>query len=47
MTYPATRYLQYMTSADGWHGQLVRDRHGQPVAIVGDTFSLVRRTVGA
>jgi hypothetical protein len=32
--YPATRYLRYMTAAHGWHGQLLRDGHGEPVAVV-------------
>jgi hypothetical protein len=32
--YPATPYLRRLTSASGWHGQLVRDRRGEPVAIV-------------
>ncbi len=34
MTYPATPYLRCMTPGNGWHGQLVRDRHGEPYAIV-------------
>ncbi len=33
-TYPATPYLRHLTAANGWRGQLIRDRHGQPVAIV-------------
>lgn len=33
-TYPSTPYLRRLTTANGWHGQLIRDRHGQPVAIV-------------
>lgn len=33
-TYPATPYLRRLTAANGWHGQLVRNRHGEPVAIV-------------
>ncbi len=32
--YPATPYLRRLTPENGWRGQLVRDRHGQPVAIV-------------
>ncbi len=32
--YAATPYLRRLTPANGWHGQLVRDRHGEPVAIV-------------
>jgi hypothetical protein len=32
--YPATPYLRRLTPANGWHGQLVRDRRGEPVAIV-------------
>lgn len=32
--YPATPYLRRLTADNGWHGQLVRDRHGQPHAIV-------------
>lgn len=32
--YPATPYLRLMTAANGWHGQLVRDRHGQVDVIV-------------
>lgn len=34
VTYPATPYLRRLTAANGWHGQLVRDRRGEPVAIV-------------
>jgi hypothetical protein len=33
-TYAATPYLRRMTPANGWHGQLVRDDRGEPVAIV-------------
>lgn len=33
-TYPATPYLRRMTAANGWRGELVRDRQGEPVAIV-------------
>ncbi len=33
-TYPATPYLRRLTAANGWRGQLIRDRHGQPVVIV-------------
>lgn len=32
--YPATPYLRRMTRANGWHGQLVRDRHGRADVIV-------------
>lgn len=32
--YPATPYLRRLTPTNGWRGQLIRDRHGQPVAIV-------------
>lgn len=32
--YPATPYLRRLTPVYGWRGQLIRDRHGQPVAIV-------------
>ncbi len=34
MIYPATRYLQRMTADNGWCGQLVRDRDGEPAVIV-------------
>lgn len=33
-TYPATPYLRHLTAANGWHGQLIRDHCGEPVAIV-------------
>ncbi|MDQ3154270.1 MAG: hypothetical protein M3R63_21985 [Actinomycetota bacterium] len=33
-TYPATPYLRRLTAVNGWQGQLVRDQHGRPVAIV-------------
>lgn len=33
-TYPATLYLRRMTTENGWRGEIVRDRHGEPVAIV-------------
>ncbi len=33
-TYPATPYLRRLTAENGWHGQLIRDAHGEPVAIV-------------
>jgi hypothetical protein len=33
-SYPATPYLRRLTPANGWHGELLRDRHGAPVAIV-------------
>jgi hypothetical protein len=32
--YPATPYLRRMTAANGWRGQLVRDRQGQADVIV-------------
>lgn len=32
--YAATPYLRRMTAANGWHGQLVRDRQGRADAIV-------------
>lgn len=42
-TYPSTSYARRLTVENGWHGQLVRDRHGEPVAIVtvriGPTFT--------
>lgn len=34
MSYAATPYLRRMTAANGWRGQLVRDRHGRPDVIV-------------
>jgi hypothetical protein len=33
-TYPATPYLRCLTPANGWRAELIRDRHGEPVAIV-------------
>ncbi len=33
-TYAATPYLRQLTAANGWRPELVRDRHGEPVAIV-------------
>lgn len=33
-TYPATPYLRRLTAANGWRGQLVRDRHGRADLIV-------------
>ena len=33
-TYPATPYLRRMTAANGWRAELIRDRDGEPVAIV-------------
>lgn len=33
-TYPATPYLRWLTAANGWQGQMVRDWHGEPFAIV-------------
>lgn len=33
-TYPATPYLRRMTTANGWRGELVRDRHGRVDVIV-------------
>jgi len=32
--YPATPYLRRMTAANGWRGDLICDRHGEPVAVV-------------
>ncbi len=32
--YPATPYVRRLTPQNGWRGRLIRDRHGQPVAIV-------------
>ncbi|MDQ3989333.1 MAG: hypothetical protein M3291_09080 [Actinomycetota bacterium] len=32
--YPATPYLRCLTPANGWRAELIRDRHGEPVAIV-------------
>ncbi len=32
--YPATPYVRRLTPGNGWRGQLIRDRHGEPVAIV-------------
>lgn len=32
--YPATPYLRRMTAANGWRGELVRDRHGGVDVIV-------------
>ncbi len=34
MTYPSTPYLRRLTAADGWHGRLIRDEHGNPLVIV-------------
>lgn len=34
VTYPATPYLQRMAADKQWQGQLVRDRHDEPVALV-------------
>lgn len=34
LTYAATPYLRRMTAEHGWRGELIRDRHGEPVAIV-------------
>lgn len=33
-SYLATPYLRLLTPANGWHGELLRDRHGQLYAIV-------------
>ncbi len=33
-TYPATPYLRRMTVANGWRAELIRDRDGEPVAVV-------------
>jgi hypothetical protein len=33
-TYQATTYVRRLTPDNGWRGQLIRDRHGQPVAVV-------------
>lgn len=33
-TYPAMTYLRRMTAANGWRGELVRDRHGRVDVIV-------------
>ena len=33
-TYPATPYLRRLTPAHGWRADLIRDRHGEPAAIV-------------
>ncbi len=33
-TYPATPYLRRITAANGWRGELIRDHHGEPVAVV-------------
>jgi len=33
-TYPATPYLRCLTAANGWRAELVRDRHGEPEAII-------------
>ena len=33
-TYPATPYLRRMTAANGWRAELIRDRDGEPVAVV-------------
>jgi hypothetical protein len=33
-TYSATPYLRRMTRANGWHAELVRDRHGRVDVIV-------------
>jgi hypothetical protein len=34
VSYPATPYLQRMTPANGWRGQLVRDHRGEVDVIV-------------
>jgi hypothetical protein len=33
-TYPATPYLQRLTAAHGWQGELIFDEHGNPLVIV-------------
>jgi len=33
-TYPATPYLRCIAADKQWQGHLVRDRHGQPYALV-------------
>ena len=33
-TYPATPYLRRLTAANGWHGELIFDGHGNPLVIV-------------
>lgn len=33
-SYPATSYLRRLTPADGWHGELIRDEHGNPLVVV-------------
>ena len=33
-TYPATAYLRRLTADNGWCSELIRDRHGEPVAVV-------------
>jgi len=33
-TYPATPYLRRLRLANGWRAELIRDRHGEPTAIV-------------
>lgn len=32
--YPSTPYVRRLTQANGWHRELIPDRHGEPVAIV-------------
>ncbi len=32
--YPSTPYIRQLTQANGWHRELIPDRHGEPVAIV-------------
>ncbi|MPZ65549.1 MAG: hypothetical protein GEU83_08535 [Pseudonocardiaceae bacterium] len=34
MTYPSDKYAARLTQANGWHRELIFDRHGQPEAIV-------------
>ncbi len=34
VTYPSTPYVRRLTAANGWHGQLIRDAHGQVDVIV-------------
>jgi len=33
-TYSATPYLRRLTADNGWRGELIRDRHDEPVALV-------------
>jgi len=40
-SYPATPYQRRMTPANGWYGELIRDRHGEPVAMVAVRVGLI------